>query len=180
MPKAKPIALHTRHATKAEKSERQAAELSLTPVSQLPEAPPALKKGHAPALAAYRRLMALYSELVAEVVTALDLDLLIDYCLILEQIAQMDVMRADVIKALAAAKRAKKGEQIGIWMDRLLAIDQRVERKRGMAHRLRESLYLTPRARAGAAPPRKPAEPEADEMEQILAEAGSVLKDNHV
>jgi len=180
MPKAKPMALHTQHATKALRSERAAAELSLAPVSELPAVPPALKTGHAGALTAYRRLITLYSEVIAEVVTAFDLDLLVDYCLLLEQIAEMDIMRGDVIKSLAAAKKAKKGDAIGMWMDRLLAIDQRVERKRGMAHRLRESLYLTPRARAGAAPPRKPAEPERDEMEGLMAEVGNVLRGDHV
>lgn len=179
MPKAKPQALHTRHAAKAEQAERHAAELSFQPITELPEKPAALAKGHAGALAAYRRLMALYSETIAEMVTAFDLDVLVDYCLILEQIAEMDIMRADAVKAIAAAKKAKKGDALGIWMDRLLAIDQRVERKRGMAHRLRESLYLTPRARAGATPPTKPAEPELDPMEALLAEVGSVLQEKH-
>lgn len=175
MPKAKPMALNPAKRRKSEIEERQAAELSLTPISELPESPVQLK-GHAAALAIYRRLMSLYAELVAEVVTALDLDTLLDYCLTMEQIGELDRLRNGLMRQLIRAKSDEKKFQLE---SRLLSVDARAERKRVLAHRLRESLYLTPRARAGAAPPRKPAEPERDEMDTLLAEVGSVM-DGHV
>lgn len=42
---------------------------------------------------AWRRLMRLYGELEAEIVTRLDMDLIVDYCLVLEQTAEIDRMR---------------------------------------------------------------------------------------
>ena len=161
---------------KSEIEERQAAELSLTPISELPERPAELK-GHAAALAVYQRLLSLYAELVAEVVTALDLDTLLDYCLTMEQIGQLDGLRNALFRSLTKARSDEKKMELE---QRLLALDARAERKRVLAQRLRESLYLTPRARAGATPPTKPAEPERDEMETLLAEVGNVLQERNV
>lgn len=176
MPKAKPMVLNPAKRRKSEIADRKAAELSLTPISELPNIPAQLK-GHAGALVVYRRLMVLYAEVIAEVVTAFDLDVLVDYCLMMEQIVELDALRAGVMREITG-KTKKKGEQSLLAIDRLLAIDARGERKRALAHKLRESLYLTPRARAGAAPPLKPAEPERDEMDALLAEVGSVM-DSH-
>lgn len=180
MPKAKPMVLNPAKRRKSEIADRKAAELSLTPISELPSVPAPLKN-HAGALLVYRRLMVLYAEVIAEVVTAFDLDVLVDYCLMMEQIAELDAMRAAIVKSMADGKKRKAGASDGqyILLERLLAIDARGERKRALAHKLRESLYLTPRARAGAAPPRKPAEPERDEMEDIMAEVGNVLQEKH-
>jgi hypothetical protein len=55
-------------------------------------------------------------------------------------------------------------------MDALIKLDARVDRKRAHLHKLRESLYLTPRARAGVAPAAAQAEEPPDEMEQLLGE----------
>lgn len=176
MPKAKPMVLNPAKRRKAEAEERRAAELSLTPISELPEAPAELK-GHAAALVVYRRLMSLYAELVAEVVTALDLDTLLDYCLTMEQIGQLDGLRNALYRSLVKARSDEKKLELE---QRLLAMDARCERKRVLAQRLRESLYLTPRARAGAAPPTKPPEPEVDPMEALLLEVGSVLEQKRV
>ena len=168
------MALNPAKRRKSEIEERHAAELSLTPISELPPAPAELK-GHPVALAAYKRLMSLYAELVAEVVTALDLGTLIDYCLTVEQIAQLDALRDGIYKRII---KARSDDMRALLTEQMLALDARGERKRVLVHRLRESLYLTPRARAGAAPPRKPAEPERDEMDALLAEVGSVM-DSH-
>lgn len=171
MPKAKPMVLNPAARRKSEIEERQAAELSLTPISELPPAPAELK-GHRAALAVYKKLTALYSEVIAEVVTAFDLGTLVDLCITVEQIGELEELRTSLLRRLTKTRDDEKRTALE---DRLLSFDARIERKKVFAHRLRESLYLTPRARAGAAPPRKPAEPEADEMDALLAEAEDVI-----
>lgn len=182
MPKAKPAALNVRHAPKAEKAERRAAELSLAPVAELPDAPAALK-GNAVALAVYGRLVALYSETIAEVVTAFDEDVLVDYCLALQEFYELRAMRGAWAKRWTDASKPKRGRQaaaadgdLGYVSEKLLALDARLDVKREKCQRLRESLYLTPRSRAGVRPPAKPAEPEKDEMEALLDEAREIIR----
>jgi len=168
----KPIALHKRHNTKAEIDARKVAELSWAPVSQLPDLPAELK-GHAYAAEKYRRLIGLYSETIGEIVTAFDLDVLVDYCLTLEEAAEFAAIRSGFLKRITAAEKSRKkntGEVVGFLAEKVLDIDASLRRARGQAHRLRESLYLTPLKRAGKAPPLKPPQPEADEMDSLLAE----------
>jgi len=181
MPQAKPIELQTRHSTKAEKAERVNSELSLSPIQDLPELP-VLLKGHAVAADEWRYLMQLYSELSAEVVSSLDLRLLTDYCLMVEQIGELDKLRAAAYKlyaelekkqaALAKRKKALDGDSlagsIGYIADAVIKIDARVDRKRALLHTLSQSLYLTPRARAGYVPPKKAAPIPRNEMDEIL------------
>lgn len=166
----KPLALLKQHVTKAQIDARREAELSWAPVSELPDTPAELK-GHAYAVAKYRQLMGLYSETIGEIVTAFDLDLLVDYCLTLEEAAEFMALRAGVMKRIAAAEKSRKansGEVVGFLAEQVLDIDASLRRARAQAHKLREALYLTPRARAGKAPPRKPAQPEAEEMDELL------------
>lgn len=180
MPKAKPMGLNPAKRRKSEVQDRRAAELSLAPISFLPAAPAALK-GHAPALVVYKRLMALYAETVAEVVTAFDEDVLTDYCLAMEEFSELRAMREAAVaawKTVGQAKRGKKAdpETAGRAAGAVLALDARLDMKREKCQRLRESLYLTPRSRAGVKPPAKPAEPEKDEMEALLAEAQEIIR----
>ena len=61
-------------------------------------------------------------------------------------------------------------EQYNALVARLIGIDARLDGKRKLEHTLAQSLYLTPRARAGVAPAdRKPPEP-ANEMAALLEE----------
>lgn len=176
----KPIGLHKRHSTKAEKEARYEAQLSLSPVTELPDMPPELKD-HAYAAAKYRRLIGLYSETLAEIVTAFDLDLLVDYCLSLEEGAEFAALRSDLMRRIRSAQKSRKkdsGEVVGFLAEKILEIDAALKRTRAQAHRLREALYLTPQRRAGKAPPRKPTEPEADEMDEILREADEATRGN--
>ena len=126
--------------------------------------------------------MQLYSELSAEVVSSLDLRLLTDYCLMVEQIGELDALRAAAYKlyselekkqaALAKRKKAMDGDalagSIGYIADVVIKLDARVDRKRALLLTLAQSLYLTPRARAGYIPPKKPAPVSRDEMDEIL------------
>ena len=213
MPARKPQGLKTRHDTKAEKAERIAQEESMAPVRELPLQAPARLKDHSFAAEVWRRLMRGWSEIEAQVVTRLDMDLLIDYCLLMEQVGELDLMRSTTYQmwldlglahgqakkkakeSMAAVKEsinagvnppetgpgsmneAARWEEQAIEMacksldafEAVVKLDGRVDRKRALLLQWRQSLYLTPRARAGAAPDRKEKPEEVvDPLEALL------------
>lgn len=218
MPARKPVDLHTRHATKAEKAARVASEDAMTPARGLPMAAPARLAKHEQAATIWRRLVRLYSELESEIVTALDQDLLIDYCILMEQIGELDMMRKSAFQAwlelglahdqakkqareaAASAKEAQRfANETGALMpekgpgslaevdklegkildlaiactnafDAVVKLDARGDQKRKTLLQWRQSLYLTPRARAGTAPTKREEEPEQDPMDALLGE----------
>jgi hypothetical protein len=168
--------------------------------------------------------MRTYGELAKEIVTRLDQDLLCDYCILMEQLAEMDEMRhgaavmhglilarmgqikgqrkelAKAVREMGAPKRGEELEEVesraakvaelkaqdeGLAdlhlelalklqgaFDSILKLDARVDLKRSKLHTLRQSLYLTPRSRAGTAPAAKEEEEAPDEMEKLLNDAG--------
>ncbi len=218
MPARKPASLIVRHETAAEKSARSARESGMRPERGLPVAAPGQLRGHAVAEAVWRRALRTYSELEHEIVTRLDQDLLVDYCMLMDQLAEMDTLRKHSGKVnqiweqrlgeiderrkvlrgkIAEARKAEDGEALANQLqmeDAMLAdqylttaekaleafgtivkLDGRVDRKRALLHTMRQSLYLTPRARAGTAPDKK-AEPEApDDMERLLEDVTDSL-----
>lgn len=182
MPAPKPRALIERHETAAEKSARESREAALQPARQLPVDAPARLNGHQVAAAAWRRLIREYNSIQGVIVTRLDLDLLLDYCMLLEQTTELDRMRkvayeiwmqfSDKRHQLVKDGKADEALEMAIKtagaFDAVIKLDGRVDRKRDLMLKLRQSLYLTPRARAGAAPPEKqPAEPE-DPLAKLL------------
>ena len=223
MPARKPQALITRHETAAEKAERAGRESAVRPERELPRTAPERLRGHNVAAAAWRRLVRLYGEIEGEIVTRMDQDILTDYCLVMEQLVEMDQMRAKAAdicheldrrlgeldlkqgKLRQELKEAQKGagepgadvtaavgkleEQIEKASDQYLQVlmkaagaseavvklDSRVDRKRALLLQLRQSLYLTPRARAGVAPEKKAEEEPPDELEQLLGEVSSFM-----
>ena len=184
MPAPKPQDLHTRHSTKSEMEQRNAEEELLRSKRKLPMEPARLE-GHAKASAVWRRLIREFDSLEAVVITRLDMDLLIDYCMLMEQLEEMDMLRSGAMtlydtmmkgveelktqkKRIEAAKMASKASDV---MDGIIKIDGRADRKRDLLTKLRQTLYLTPRARAGAAPKSKTPEEEPDEFENLLNES---------
>jgi phage terminase small subunit len=182
MPAKKPLALHTRHATQAEKDARVTAEKAMTGDRGLPITPPARLAKHETAAAVWRRLMRLYGELEAELVTRLDQDLLCDYCILMEQVTELDQLRRDAYEIYEAMRAAwaelpegtPPAEKLDLAMKlqtafgEVIKLDGRVDRKRALLLQLRQSLYLTPRARAGVAPSKKEEEAPVDPLEQLL------------
>lgn len=182
----------------------------MAPAHELPMQAPARLKGHAVAAEAWRRLMRGWSEIEAQVVTRLDMDLLVDYCILMEQVSELDRMRkvtyglwlemgaaheklkrliaeteteakkareSDPEKAGQAAAKIEHLEEQAILaaakvvdaFEAVVKLDSRGDRKRALLLQWRQSLYLTPRARAGAAPSKKEKEPETvDPLEQLL------------
>lgn len=220
MPASKPSALVVRHETAAEKRARGEREAALRPDRGLPLDPPTRMCGHPVAEKTWRRLVRLLNSLEGEIATRLDVDMLIDYCILVEQVGELDQMRkasyqtwlaagvaADraktrAEKAQAEAEREAKsaqaaGEDIPVGLfdqvtrleekavelasqavnafEAVVKLDSRVDRKRALLLQLRQSLYLTPRARAGTAPAEKEKPEEPDELEQLLNEANDVI-----
>jgi phage terminase small subunit len=181
MPAAKPVTLHTRHATKPETELRAAQEEALTGGTKLP-AMPARLKDHPIAQATWRRLKREYDRVEAVVVTRLDLDLMIDYCMLEEQKAEIDEMRRAAYNSMQVLAKelellrkngtieeaAKVASRVIDATDEVVQLDTRADRKRDLLMKLRQALYLTPKARAGAAPKTKVEEPPEDPFEQLL------------
>ena len=143
---------------------------------------PARLFGHDVAAECWRRAMRAYGQVEATVVTQMDMDLLVDYCILTEQVTELDELRK---ASLAQWKRlndnwaqvekevfGKELLQAVIALEHaftdVVKLDGRVDRKRALLLQWRQSLYLTPRARAGVAPAGKEKEEPLDPMEQLL------------
>ncbi len=181
MPARKPQDLNSRHDTKAERARRAADEAAVAGRS-LSMAPPPALAGHKVAAAVWRRLLREFGELDATLATRLDQDLLVDYCLLMEQARELDIMRGAAYKLwlelsgkhdeLAKAGDGDAAVELAISVvgafDAVLKLDARADVKRKGMLGLRQALYLTPRSRAGAAPARKPAPEPDDPLERLL------------
>jgi len=184
MPAKKPVGLNKRHDLKTDLMQRAAGEAALKPkVGLLLKAPGRLKscKG---AGAKWKRMIAMYRALDAEIVNRLDQDLLVDCCILDAQLEEMDQLRAAAVKNHTKAqatldRRAAKEDidpkvlihwqdSVNWTLDEIVKLDARVDRKRSLLHTLRQSLYMTPRSRAGVSPPEKPPEEPKTEMAKIL------------
>ena len=194
MPARKPRSLIVRHETAAEQAERAARELSVRPERTLPSSPPAQLKDRFIAKAAWRYLMRRFGETQGEIVTGFDLHLLTNFCMAVEQLAQLNVMRDKAYEAwLQLAAGHKRLSEIGqvddaVIMaikvvgafDAVVKLDSRIDRKADLIHKMGQSLYLTPRSRAGVAPTKKEPESPPDELEQLMDEFVGAAKKGDV
>ncbi len=185
MPARKPKALITRHQTKAEDQARADAESALTPKSDLPINSPSKLSGHKTAQKVWRRLMQTYDELDGVIVSKLDFDLMVDYCLMMEQALELDQLRESAMESMDILKKVREeqvktgdimgalltSKQIAPAMELIVKIDSRADRKRAELNKMRTYLYLTPRARAGVSPNKKEEDQqEMDPMAMLLGE----------
>ena len=185
MPAKKPHSLITRAETKAARAARVAGETAIMPKTQLATNPPAALKGHAEAMAIWKRLVGLYLETEGTIVTAFDSDLLIKYCLAEEELQELFALRAEIkamwkvhVKVLGHLKphpddlQAYFGalSQANALLSRFQGMDARLDGKRKMVFALAQSMYLTPRSRAGVAPQARKEEAPKDEMGKLLDE----------
>lgn len=168
MPAKKTQLLSKRHSTKEEIEQREAAEEAMTPITQLPTDPPPLLQKHKIARETWTRLVGLYFEVKGTLITAFDADLLAKYCILEEECLWLEGKRAEVDRnAMNLNKRLAKikdpkGEQLKTYYQlleqynalnaRVQGLDARLDGKRKLVHSLAQSLYLTPRSRAGVAP----------------------------
>jgi phage terminase small subunit len=183
MPARKPLSLSARNESKAVRQHRSAAESAMTPRTTLSLSAPSVLRGHARAIATWKRLVGLYQELEGTIATAFDEDLLIKYCLLEEEVVELAEMRkkvkADWESNQKSAKKMKPNSDnlkdwVKMWeivnalFQRFQGIDARLDGKRKLLLALSQSLYLTPRSRAGVAPPEKEPEKPKSEMDELL------------
>jgi phage terminase small subunit len=183
MPASKPASLVIRNDLKADREQRAASESAMTPRTQLKLAAPTRLKGHAQATATWKRIVGLYSEIDGVIATSFDEDLLIKYCLLEEEVLELakmrKTMRDDWESNQKTAKKIKpNSETLKIWVQmwdvvngmyqRFQGMDARLDGKRKLLHTLSQSLYLTPRSRAGVAPPEKEPEKPKSKMDELL------------
>ena len=182
----KPSSLVTRDETKAARAARTSAEATMTPRTALTRKPPAVLTGRKVASATWKRLVGLYAELDGTIVTAFDHDLLAKYCLLQEELVELADMRTTIkkewqakLKEAAVMKRSKlTTETVKDYLHlcdianalfaRFQGMDARMDGKRKLGLAYEQSLYITPRSRAGVAPPEKEPEPPKSEMDDLL------------
>lgn len=185
MPASKPGTLSKRHSTAAERKGKKAAESAVTPRTGLTLKHPDELKGHKTAIATWKRTVSLYAEVDGTIATAFDRDLLVKYCLLEEELLELAAMRKEIKQEYAtqlkAARRFKPTSKeikdyVNMWnmvnglFQRFQGMDARLDGKRKLLHVLSQSLYLTPRARAGVPPPEKPPEKKKSKMAALLDE----------
>lgn len=183
MPATKPKTLSRRHNTAAERKAKAAAESAVTPRTRLPAKPPAELTGHKTACAVWKRTVALYAEVDGTIATAFDRDLLVKYCLLEEESLELAALRKEIKQEYAAQLKAARRfhptskeikDYVNMWnvvnalFQRFQGMDARLDGKRKLLHVLSMSLYLTPRARAGVAPPEKPPAKKKSKMAALL------------
>jgi hypothetical protein len=177
MPARKPIALIDPKIAKTAREDRQAREAdeaALIPAKPLTEKPPSALKGkdHTYARAVWKRLIRLYQGVDGTIVTAFDQDLLVQFCQVAQELAWWGDKRAEldvnigrlnekILDIKDNGELFKALELLGAMNTRLQGFDARLDGKRKLLHSLAQSLYLTPRARAGVAPsPKEPNVPD--------------------
>lgn len=185
MPASKPSSLNSRNASKAQLDARESAESALTPKTAITAAVPARLRGttHAQAAATWKRVINLYLETEGKIITAFDQDLLIKYCLLEEELIELEKLRKQIKEDWEAnnktAKKIKPNpdtlkDWVNMWnvvnalFQRFQGIDARLDGKRKLLHTLSQSLYLTPRSRAGVAPAEKEPPVDDDPMSALL------------
>ena len=178
MPARKAQALSARHATKEERELRAAGEAAMMPETKLTAAVPAALKKYKHAAAVWRKLIKLYGQIDGVIVTAFDENMIVKYCKLEEEVLQLEKIReitAGDYDAQAKAARKMKGEDawkawvvVNALSQRLQGWDARLDGKRKLLHTLEQSLYMTPRSRAGVAPPEKEHREPDDPMAALL------------
>jgi hypothetical protein len=177
MPAKKPLALIVRHDTKKEIRERSERESAMVPTELLSvDVPHALEgERYKYAAKAWKRCVSLYLDLQSAIATPLDENLLVKYCKAEQQFIEMEKLRdekinewevargkANKIKLTGDAKQLKEWRQM--WelindMERVITVlDARLDAKGKYIHSMQQSLYLTPRSRAGVTPSKRKAE----------------------
>ncbi len=179
MPAKKPLILNTRHDTKADKAARTAAESAMTPRTGIPVKAPVVLKGHGIAIETWKRVTGLYREIDGQIATAFDVDGIVKYCLLEEEVVGMAKLRDGVLKDYEGTRKqanrirdfdqkSKLFELANALLARYQGMDARLDGKRKLLHALSQSLYLTPRSRAGVAPAEKESDEPVSEMDGLL------------
>lgn len=188
MPVKKPLILNVKNDTKTDRADRANAESMMTPSTELALKPPMSLNGHKPAAEIWKRVIGLYREVDGIIATAFDEGLLVNYCILKEECLWLEKKRGEVdakstvldkqINAFTKKKLTdddyktlyKLYKQYNVLNTRVQGLDARLDGKRKLVFSIEQSLYLTPRSRAGVAPPVKEAPEPEDPTEKLLNE----------
>lgn len=163
MSQPKPEGLKTGAYTKKDREIGAQVEKSMQPDVDLPaNAPSFFDFKVVKAEQVYKRLMKYYSQLDAVIVTSLDRDLIVNYCSMVSEMSELKILRRRLLGMYSSNPASTPIADI-------TTIDARIDRKASLIHTLAQSLYLTPRARAGAIPEKKK-EKVFDPFEEFLNE----------
>lgn len=187
----KPAGLVRRAETKAKKQARIDRESAMAPEHGLPSNPPARLKDRKVASAIWRKLLRRYDELETQIVSGLDWILVENFCLSVDELDRLIDMQGAAYQIWLQLGEAHKkltqeekyddavlmATQVVGAYDAYLKLDARIDRKKELLHKLGQSLYVTPRARAGAAPAKKEAPEEPDEMEKLLDDVNNFVNE---
>ncbi|MHB9031911.1 MAG: hypothetical protein ACYC6L_02575 [Anaerolineae bacterium] len=202
MPARKPASLQVGNDTISEKEGRAENEAAMRSENELALRIPPQLNGLKVAQDTWRKLITEFNAIEGKWVSKLDQSLVVNYCILVEQISELDQMRAaayrqwlnqaqiveQVQNDTEMAMRYSGGDDKGGLVDKaidlvrqveslqnqVLKFDARVDRKRALAMQYMQNLYMTPRARAAVVPTVKtPAGPD-DPMTQLLNSAGDL------
>jgi len=185
--------------TLSEKEERAENEAAMRSENELTMRIPAQQNGLKVAQDAWRKLISEFNAIEGKWVSKLDQSLVVNYCILVEQISELDQMRSaayrqwlnqaqiveqvqsDAAVAMRYSGSDVKGElvdkaidlvrQVESLQNQVLKFDARVDRKRALAMQYMQNLYMTPRARAAVVPTVKPPSGPDDPMTQLLNNA---------
>lgn len=199
MPAKKPADLVVRNETLDEKNQRISRENANKTGRKLPTSAPKELKDFPIAKEAWRRLLREFNSLKAERVDTQDRDLLLDYCMSLQEEDDLLFMRKsafddwknrrDDVETHRKQMKDFGKEQTGqddwkIMTEELiklvnkvqaayktvLDIDARLDRKRSALLSYQQQMYMTPRSRAGVVAEREEVQNDVDEMEALLGD----------
>lgn len=151
MPAAKDSNLLKGHWTKEQLAEKKAAKASVTPAIKLQ--PSSLIKSNTLYYSRWKETLKLYTG--TEILNALDVGLLERYIVEAVELERLYKVRENHYADI----------EIDRWIDLLLQINNRIDGKIKLLQTLALSLYMTPRARAGAVPntpDKEPKDPQKD------------------
>lgn len=182
MPARKPSSLNVRKDSKKSQRARRFAEQQAAPL-EISQTPPPELRGHKAAQALWRKIIKQQNESEVRLITANDEELLIDYCLLYEDSAEI-MQRRDAIGKDAAqlsrkiSKMNPTAETVKVYADlwkqknaadsNWRSYSARLDSHLAHLRELRRSIYREPRARAGAVIEAKEPEREKTEMEKLL------------
>jgi len=171
----KPLSLHSNPAKKGKAyvKEREAAENAFQTKKNLSIRPPAALKGRKIAESVWRRLVRALNELENSPVNRLDTDILTIYCILTEELSELDQMRQATWQAWLKKEGEGKGKTENKpgqdnLVEQMTKIDGRRDRKLGLLHQISQTMYLTPRSRAGVMPKAKQPFQEKDDLDKLL------------
>jgi hypothetical protein len=193
MPIRKPTGLITRAETKEDRAKREETDALFRTTVPLPKNVPPELTGSKIAIEAWKRTMKTYRGMKSEIVSGLDYDVLVEYCLTIQELADLReryihiqdqtifIERNEKVFRKAGIKAVLEEWAVKAWSlndsyELLRKIGLRLDQKRDRINKLRHALYLTPRARTGVAPAKKdPEKDDDDPMGDLLRESDQEL-----